>query len=157
MLQLEAGRAPETLTAGLHSLRATLEGDCPWRASWPPGQSQQELSRLLLEAVTANCPLTASFLTEAGASPFLSGPSGSTILHEVLSHQHHHLREARVREHVTETLVRHLGACLYLPDQRGRLPTRLMNPQLRHRLEKVCGCCGPQCTDTHVATSYTLL
>lgn len=82
----------------------------------------------MAEATRANCPLTATFLQQAGAWSFLSGPQLASPLHAAMEAGHWCM---------VDMLVRDLGGCLYVPDGEGRLPKDMMPFDRRQQLEQV--------------------
>lgn len=90
-----------------------MDGQEPW-AGWPEQRSMATLTTYMTAAARANCPLVVSFLRWAGAWPFFSvSGSGATPLHAAVRAGHVTLVEAMVRD---------LGASLYTPDTKGKLP-----------------------------------
>nr|XP_045599441.1 serine/threonine-protein phosphatase 6 regulatory ankyrin repeat subunit B-like [Procambarus clarkii] len=114
------------LREGIDHLVTSLRGETPWQTSWPL-QADTDHTSLMVSAATNNCPLTASFLRQAGAKSFLQDQSGITPLHAALDA--HHWDLARL-------MVKHIGACLYIPDSSGRLPLDMLPAHHRTQVEE---------------------
>nr|XP_045599429.1 ankyrin-2-like isoform X2 [Procambarus clarkii] len=128
-LQIERRRLkPQdfALREGIDHLVTSLRSETPWQTSWPL-QADTDLTSLMVSAATNNCPLTASFLRQAGAKSFLQDQSGITPLHAALDA--HHWDLARL-------MVKHIGACLYIPDSSGRLPLDMLPAHHRTQVEE---------------------
>ncbi|XP_045599456.2 serine/threonine-protein phosphatase 6 regulatory ankyrin repeat subunit B [Procambarus clarkii] len=128
-LQIERRRLKpqdSALREGIDHLVTSLRGETPWQTSWPL-QADTDLTSLMVSAATNNCPLTASFLRQAGAKSFLQDQSGITPLHAALDA--HHWDLARL-------MVKHIGACLYIPDSLGRLPLDMLPAHHRTQVEE---------------------
>ncbi|KAG7176988.1 Ankyrin-3-like 1, partial [Homarus americanus] len=110
------------LRTGVDHLIKSMEGDTPWRASWPRVESVVDLTHLMVQAARVNCTLTCSFLYQAGAQSSLCSQSKVTPVHAALDAEHWNL---------AGQMIKYMGGCLYVPDSRGRLPTHLMPPD-RH-------------------------
>ncbi|KAG7177754.1 putative serine/threonine-protein phosphatase 6 regulatory ankyrin repeat subunit C-like 3 [Homarus americanus] len=100
------------LGEGIDHLVRSLRGATTWVTSWPLPHTN--LTSLMVVAATNNCPLTASFLRQAGAKCYLQDDSGTTPLHAALDRQHWHL---------ATLMVKHMRACLYIPSLRQAAPT----------------------------------
>ena len=77
-----------------------------------------KLTSFMVIAVRANCPLIAGFLQWAGAGAFFSASRKTTPLHAALE---------KGNLGLTETLMRDLGASLYIPDAQNRSPKDMSN------------------------------
>ncbi|KAK8719708.1 hypothetical protein OTU49_017508 [Cherax quadricarinatus] len=127
-LQAENHRVrPEdyVLSEGIAHLVKSLRGETPWQTSWPI-QSHTDLTSLMVLAATNNCPLTASFLRQAGGKAFLQDQFGKTPLHAALDTYNWNL---------ATLMVKNIGACMYIPDSSGRLPVDMLPSQHRNQLE----------------------
>ncbi|XP_069185282.1 LOW QUALITY PROTEIN: serine/threonine-protein phosphatase 6 regulatory ankyrin repeat subunit B [Procambarus clarkii] len=111
------------LREGIDHLVTSLRGETPWHTSWPL-QADTDHTSLMVSAATNNCPLTAIFLRQAGAKSFLQDQSGITPLHAALDAHHWDL---------AQVMVKHIGACLYIPDSSGRLPLDMLPHTTEHR------------------------
>ncbi|KAK8390778.1 hypothetical protein O3P69_010468 [Scylla paramamosain] len=122
-------KVSRALVEGISSLLEDIEGNIPWLAVWRRGEDTDRatLSDLLAKAAATSCPVTAAFLQNAGAWPFFSQVSGVSALHAALDAGH---------QAMAEVLIRHLGACPYVPDTHGRLPVHMMSDEERQRLEQ---------------------
>lgn len=118
------------LSKGIKLLLKVIQGDAPWTVAWrwTKGNTYADVTRLMSEAARCNCPVTASFLHRARAWPFYSDDECVSPLHAALDAE---------QWKMVEILVSNLGACPYVPDTRGRLPTSLMPAETRLQLEKV--------------------
>ncbi|KAK8392492.1 hypothetical protein O3P69_014690 [Scylla paramamosain] len=131
-LKRERDRLPrhtKGLREDLAKLIASIDGDKPWEACWQSGRTMAKLTSFMVTAVRANCPLTAGFLQWAGAGAFFSASRKTTPLHAALEEGNLSL---------TETLIRDLGASLYIPDARDHFPKDISNmtPALLDKLER---------------------
>ncbi|KAK8383372.1 hypothetical protein O3P69_019031 [Scylla paramamosain] len=106
-----------------------IEGSTPWKAHWPGSKTVDHtlLSSLMTEAARTNCPITATFLQQAGAWPFFSGLQATSPLHAALKAGHWGM---------VDMLVRDLGGCVYVPDREGCLPIDLIPQEQQQQLEK---------------------
>lgn len=168
-LQRERDKLPRStkgLRGDLAELIKDVDGNTPWEASWKTGNSESEksedktdvggrarwqacwqkgttaekekvqgrrlgkLTSFMVTAVRANCPLIASFLHRAGAWSYFS-PEGTTPLHAALKAGNLTL---------AETMLRNLGASLYIPDCEHCYPKDIikkMDISLLKELEEV--------------------
>ncbi|KAK3892927.1 hypothetical protein Pcinc_003233 [Petrolisthes cinctipes] len=102
--------------------------DYPVDAS-DPDNGKEDLTPFLVEACRLGVTLTASFLVWSGASYDSSCiRSGQTALHAAF--------DASQLE-TASTLVRHLGANIYLHDSQGRLPLTLCPSEYAKTLQEV--------------------
>ncbi|KAK8733781.1 hypothetical protein OTU49_006476 [Cherax quadricarinatus] len=104
------------LSEGIEHVLTSLRGETPWQTRWT-NQSPNELTSLMVLAATNNCPLTVSFLRQAGGKSFLQDESGITPLHAALDANNWNL---------AKQMVKNMGASLYIPDCSGRLPVDML-------------------------------
>ncbi|KAG0711191.1 Ankyrin repeat, PH and SEC7 domain containing protein secG [Chionoecetes opilio] len=131
VVQVEQNRVqPEdsVLWSGINHLLSCLRGKTPWQITWLfREQAYSDLTSLLVAAARNNCPLTATFLKLCGGMSFKQDDQGTTPLHAALNASH--MAMAR-------RMVRYLGACLYVTDAQGNLPSDLLPRDVRHQLEE---------------------
>lgn len=136
--KLKGEQKQESLTKEIHKgvdrLVKELSGDAPWRARWPRGKTFAQLTKLMVIAAHANCPLICSFLYQAGAESFSTDKNGSTPLHAALEAKHWTM---------AKQILGNMGGSLYLPDGGRRLPTDMITPELLHQLEEVSDFVSP--------------
>lgn len=165
-LKRERDRLPRH-TSGLRydltELIEAVDGDAPWEACWKMGNSKKEnlgdkttadegarweacwqkgstakkkklderttdkLTSFMVIATRANCPLIASFLQRAGAWSYFNA-AGTTPLHAALKTGNLNL---------AETMVRNLGASLYIPDSEHSLPKDIIGKMDAAKLKKL--------------------
>lgn len=90
-------------TEGFDVLLETIKGDTPWNAAWPENKLKT-LSALMVEAVDAECPVTAAFLHRRGAWSFFRGDMRTSALATALE---------KNNKGMAELLVRTLGSSIY--------------------------------------------
>ncbi|KAG0715246.1 hypothetical protein GWK47_001350 [Chionoecetes opilio] len=131
VVQVEQNRVrseDSVLRSGMDHLLNCLRGKTPWQTTWPfREQAYSDLTSLLVAAARNNCPLTATFLKLCGGMSFKQDDQGTTPLHAALNASH--MAMARM-------MVRDLGACLYVTDAQGNLPSDLLPRDVRHQLEE---------------------
>ncbi|KAK3886637.1 hypothetical protein Pcinc_009284 [Petrolisthes cinctipes] len=145
----EGTKKTSRLMEGISYLLKELKGERPWEALWPSfhennsgtsaasdypvdaidlDNGKEYLTPLLVEACQLGATLTASFLVWSGASYDSSCiRSGQTALHAAF--------DAGQLE-TASTLVRHLGANIYLHDSQGRLPLTLCPSEYAKTLQE---------------------
>lgn len=165
-MKCERDRLPrytKGLREDLNELIQAIDGDSPWEACWNVGSTKEEklenkttvderprweacwqkgstikkrkfekrtadkLTSHMMVAARANCPLIASFLQWAGAWSYFSA-AGTTPLHAALTAGNMTL---------AETMLRNLGASLYIPDSEQRLPKDIIKKMSLAKLKKL--------------------
>ncbi|KAG0696647.1 hypothetical protein GWK47_026477 [Chionoecetes opilio] len=114
------------ICAEIDSILQILEGDKSWAASWTT-DDPVHLTTLMAMAAQANCPITATFLHQAGAWCYFSR-SHSSPLHAALRAQHWNLAESFVRD---------LEGCIYIPDGKGHFPVDMMPTEYKNKLKEM--------------------
>ncbi|XP_069192310.1 serine/threonine-protein phosphatase 6 regulatory ankyrin repeat subunit B isoform X3 [Procambarus clarkii] len=126
LMEVGSEAEDEELSVGLGFLLEELQGSEPWRAAWRSKKRDSvPLTKLLVKACQRGATLTAAFIQQGGGSVTSRTSDGRTALHTSLDADH---------MHTTLSLVRHMGANIFLCDDKGRLPLQLCPQETGNQL-----------------------